>query len=268
MGIEMGEVAPVRPLAGYIGGKKQLARQVIEVIEKHPHQLYGEAFVGMGGVFLRRRAAPKTEVINDLNQDIATFFRILQRHYQAFMDMLKWQLSSRAEFDRLCSQDAATLTDLERAARFLYLQRLTFGGKVAGRSFGMSTTGPARFNIARLAPMLEEAHERLAGVWIECLPWRDFLARWDRAGTLFYLDPPYWGTEHFYGRGMFARADHEALAEALKALKGRFVLTINDVPEIRRIYRWARLRRVELSYTAGGGENLKPARELIIEAPA
>ncbi len=170
---------------------------------------------------------------------MAGFFRILQRHYQAFMDMLKWQVTSRAEFERLAAQDPDTLTDLERAARFLYLQRLAFGGKVAGRNFGIDTHGPARFDITSSARMLEAVHERLAGVWIECLPWETSSTRWDRPEALFYVDPPYWGTEHFYGRGLFARADHERLAMALKGLRGRFILTLNDVPEVRALYAWA-----------------------------
>src|SRR6202000_1901689 len=102
-----------------------------------PHALYAEPFVGMCGVFLRRRSAPKAEAINDMSRDVAGLFRILQRHYQAFMDMLKWQGTRRGEFQRLAAQDPDTLTDLERAARFLYLQRLSFGGKVAGRTFGV-----------------------------------------------------------------------------------------------------------------------------------
>jgi DNA adenine methylase len=64
--------------------------------------------------------------------------------------MLRWQVTSRAGFERLRAQNPATLTDLERAARFLYLQKLTFGGKVAQRTFGVATDGPARFDVARL----------------------------------------------------------------------------------------------------------------------
>ncbi len=109
---QMRTAAPVRPLAGYVGGKKLLARHVIAAIERVPHRTYCEAFVGMGGVFFRRRRAPKAEAINDLNRDVAGFFRVLQRHYQALMDMLKWQVTSRAEFERLAGQDPATLTDL------------------------------------------------------------------------------------------------------------------------------------------------------------
>jgi DNA adenine methylase len=260
----MESVIPVRPVAGYVGGKKQLAGRLIERIGAIEHQIYAEGFVGMGGVFLRRPSRPKVEVINDASRDIATFFRVLQRHYQALMDMLKWQVTSRAEFQRLVAQDPETLTDLERAARFLYLQRLGFGGKVASRSFGLDTTGPARFDVNKLGPLLEAAHERLSGVWIECLGWQAFIERWDRPGTLFYLDPPYWGTEHFYGRDLFGREQFELMSAALQRLQGRFILSLNDVPEVRELFAWAAIETVELSYQTGGGAHTKRVRELVI----
>lgn len=261
---ELRAVRPIRPAAGYIGGKKLLAGAIIERIEATPHLLYAEAFVGMGGVFLRRPSAPKVEVINDRSKDVATFFRVLQRHFQAFMDMLKWQLTSRAEFDRLRATDPETLTDLERAARFLYLQKLAFGGKVSGRNFGVQTTGGARFDTRNLTTILEAIHERLAGVTIECLDWRDFLDRWDRPGALFYLDPPYLGTEDFYGKGLFPPADHRALAAVLKRLKGRFILTMNDTKEARAIYGAFRVETAELAYSVSGGGQRTAAREIIV----
>lgn len=261
--IDLRAVRPAVPVAPYVGGKRQLAARVIAAIDATPHRLYAEPFVGMGGVFLRRRRAPKVEAINDASRDVAGLFRVLQRHYQALMDMLKWQVASRSEFERLRAQDPDTLTDLERAARFLYLQRLSFGGKVVARSFGIDTHGPARFDITRLASMLEDVHERLAGVWIDCLPWKAFLTRWDRPETLFYVDPPYWGTEHFYGRDAFRQDDHRRLAEALKRLRGRFILTLNDRAETRALYTWAEVRRVTLSYSAGGSTGRKVG-ELII----
>lgn len=257
----------IRPVAGYVGGKKQLARTLAERIAAVPHGVYAEPFVGMGGVFLRREQAPKVEAINDASRDVATLFRVLQRHYQAFTDMLRWQVASRAEFDRLTTQDPETLTDLERAARFLYLQKLGFGGKVAGRTFGISTSQPARFDVRKLGPLLEAVHERLAGVWIECLPWAEFIRRWDRAGTLFFLDPPYYGTEHYYGRELFDRAEFPRLAEALKGLRGRFILTLNDVPEVRELFAWASIESAEVTYTVKGADGVR-ARELIISRPA
>jgi DNA adenine methylase len=223
-------VRPVSPVAPYLGGKRNLARRLCALIEAIPHDNYVEPFVGMGGVFLRRSTRPRAEVINDLSRDVTTLFRILQRHHQAFMDMLKWQMTSRAEFERLVAVDPDTLTDLERAARFLYLQRLSFGGKISGRNFGVDRRTPARFDVTKLAPMLEDLHDRLAGVKIERLPYADLIRRYDAPGTLFYLDPPYWGCEEDYGRGTFARADFDLLAEQLAGIQGRFVLSITTRP--------------------------------------
>lgn len=245
----MHSVQPVLPPAPYIGGKKHLAKTIVSVLEKIPHRLYAEPFVGMGGVFLRRRSAPPVEVINDYSRDVATFFRVLQRHYVPFVEMLRFQLTGRAEFERLMATEPSTLTDLERAARFLYLQRTAFGGKVAGRTFGVAPDRPARFDITRLGPILQEVHERLAGIVIECLPYGEFLARYDRAGALFYLDPPYFKSEEDYGKGVFGREDFARLAELLGSLKGTFLLSINDTPEIRRVFRAFRSRTERVTYT-------------------
>lgn len=259
---QMRTVEPTRTPAGYIGGKRNLARRITALIETIPHRTYAEAFVGMGGIFLKRRLAPPAEVINDYSGDVANLFRILQRHYPQFMETLKFQLSGRREFERLKASDPATLTDLERAGRFLYLQRMAFGGKVAGRNFGVSTDRSAGFNIVTLAPQLDAIHERLAGVTIEQLRWQDFLARYDRPGTLFYLDPPYWGSEGDYGQAMFGREEFGEMAGLLEGLKGRFVLSINDVPEIRELFVGFDMVPVDTIYGVQGGA--AKARELII----
>ncbi|WP_119303583.1 DNA adenine methylase [Dongia deserti] len=217
------EVEPARPVAPYVGGKRNLADRLVKRIERITHSVYAEPFVGMGGVFLRRRSAPAVEIINDRSKDVATLFRVVQRHYVPFTEMIRWQLTTRADFERLSRTDPETLTDLERAARFLYLQRTAFGGKVSGRNFGVSFQHPARFDLARVLPMLEALHERLNGVTIECLPFDAFIARYDRQGTLFFLDPPYWGSEKDYGAELFDRGCFAALAGQLAGIKGRFL---------------------------------------------
>ena len=261
---------PVEPLAGaapYIGGKRNLAKRLVERIESIPHECYAEPFIGMGGVFFRRRSAPRVEVINDRSSDVATFFRVLQRHYVAFVEMLRYQLTIRAEFERLVATDPDTLTDLERAARFYYLQRTCFGGKVAGRTFGVAPDQHARFDVTRLIPELEELHRRLAGVVIERLPYSEFITRYDRPYSLFYLDPPYWGSEGDYGRALFVRNDFEQLAEQLAAISGRFVLSINDVPEVRRIFARFSIEMMKTTYSIAGGNKAKAVGELIVESP-
>ncbi|HVB63076.1 MAG TPA: DNA adenine methylase [Nitrolancea sp.] len=265
MGESYREVAPLAGAAPYYGGKKLLAARIIARIEKIPHLCYAEPFLGMGGVFFRRRKAPPAEVINDGSRDVATFFRVLQRHYLAFIEMLRWQITTRSEFQRLVATNPDTLTDLERAARFFYLQRTGFGGKVVGRTFGTSALRGGAFDISRIVPHLEDLHSRLAGVTIECLPYSEFIARYDRPSTLFYLDPPYVGMEKLY-EGGFTREDFGRLEAQLSSIQGRFIMSLNDSAEVRRLFAKFRLATVETTYTAGGPSHVKRVTELLISS--
>lgn len=259
---QMEKVAPAAPVAAWLGGKKALHRRIIERTDSIPHSTYVEPFVGMGGVFLRRGWRPKCEVANDLNGEITNLFRILQRHLPQLLEVMRFQIASRREFDRLRTVDPKTLTDLERAARFLYLQRLAFGGRVDD-VFGVSPGTRARFSLSRLEPLLDAAHARLEGVVFENLPWADVVDRWDSSETLFYLDPPYFGGETDYGRDMFSRDEFEKIAAALRSIKGRFVLSINDVPEIRAAFDGFHFEEVSLKYTVSKA-GATDARELLI----
>jgi DNA adenine methylase len=259
-------VKPVSPVAPYIGGKRNLSREIIQRIAAIPHTTYAEPFIGMGGIFLRRPFRAEAEVINDIGRELITLYRILQRHYVPFLDMLRYQITSRAEFQRLLAVDPVTLTDLERAARFLYLQRNAFGGKPVKATFGVAPGRPGRFDLQKIGPMLEELHERMSGVVIECLPFQEFIPRYDRPETLFYLDPPYYGCENDYGRDIFARADFERLAETLRGIKGRFILSLNDHPEVRRIFDGFRIDAVQVTYSIGHRGNTKAGEVIISKA--
>lgn len=253
------------PVAPWLGGKRNQAKRITAILDATPHTTYAEAFVGMGGIFLRRSMRARAEVINDLGRDIANLFRILQRHYPQFLDCLRFQLTTRVEFERLVATRPETLTDLERAARFLYLQRTAFGGKVSGRNFGVSLDRPGRFNLTTLEPMLEDVHARLAGVVIECLGYSEFIRRYDSPGTLFYLDPPYWGCEDDYGKAMFAPGDFDRLAEQLAGIEGKFLMSINDVPEIRARFSGFDIEEVVTSYTIGKqARSRQPRHELLV----
>ncbi|WP_336288678.1 DNA adenine methylase [Bartonella sp. CB60] len=256
-------IDPIAPASAYIGGKSRLAKTIIKIIEDIPHNLYAEPFVGMGGIFFRRKLIPPAEIINDRSGDVVNFFRVLQRHYQPFMDMLKFQISSRQEFQRLSRQDPKDLTDLERAVRFFYLQKLGFSGKVANRTFCAETSRSARFNYFKIEALLELIYRRLAGITIEQLNWSEFMLRYDRANVLFYLDPPYWGVEDYYGKDLFKREDYQVMATILSQLKGKFLLSLNDVPEIRKTFSQFHIKEVTTFYTFGSLKNTA-AKELII----
>jgi DNA adenine methylase len=258
-------VKPINPVAPWLGGKRNLAKRITSILDRIPHTTYAEPFVGMGGIFLRRTMRPRAEVINDFGRDVSNLFRILQRHYPQFLEVLRFQLTTRTEFIRLVDTDPTTLTDLERAARFLYLQRTAFGGKVSGRNFGVSKDRPGRFNLTTLEPMLEDLHSRLSGVVIECLDYAEFITRYDSPDTLFYLDPPYWGCEKDYGKNMFGRDEFARMAGLLRGIKGRFIMSINDVPDIREVFTGFDIEEVSTSYTIGKSNDSRGKRaELLV----
>lgn len=262
-------VLPVNPVAPYLGGKRNLSRRLCALIATIPHRTYVEPFVGMGGVFLRRTARPLFEVINDISADVTNLFRVTRKHYEPLVDELAWMLSSRDEFERQRLVDPVTLTDIERAARFLVLQRLSFGGKVTGRTFGVDHRSPGRLRLAKLRADLHALRDRLATVTIERLPYAEVIERYDSPETLFYLDPPYWDCEEDYGPGTFARADFERLADQLAGIAGRFVLSINAASGAREVFRRFAVEEVRTTYTistAAIGTG-KSVTELIVCGP-
>ena len=104
----------------------------------------------------------------------------------------------------------------------------------------------------------------MAKVTIENLPYDEVIRRYDKPSTLFYLDPPYWGLETLYGKGLFARADFARLAELLAGLKGVFMMSLNDRAEIRRMYADFTIETVETVYAAQQRGRNRKVKELHI----
>lgn len=224
------------------------------------HQAYVEPFCGAAAVLFAKQPSP-VEVLNDLNGELVNLYRVVQHHLDELARQFRWALVSRTMFEWAQLQDPVTLTDVQRAARFYYLQRTAFGGKVTSQTFGVSPSGPPRLNLLRFEEDLSQAHLRLARVTVENLPWEECIQRYDREGTLFFLDPPYWATE---GYGIdFALREYQRLARAMRRLKGSAVLTINDHPAMREVFGRFTVEQFDLVYTVGGGASAKPATELI-----
>lgn len=261
--INFEQVKPTEPIAPYLGGKRLLAKTIVPLIEKIPHNIYCEPFMGMGGIFFRRTQKPKCEAINDINSEIVNMFRMVERFPDYLADMLKFKICSRAEFKQMLATPPLLLTELERAVRYLYIQKNAFGGNTQHQAFGVDVGRAGRLVPEKLIVQIQELHKRLSGVYIECLPYAEFIKRYDRPDTLFYLDPPYWGCESFYGKDFFSRADFGELAKLLKGIKGRFILSINDVPEIRQIFKSFYIKEVQTMYITGT-QSGKAAAELLV----
>lgn len=247
------------PLSGWVGGKFQLAKKIVSMIPEH--QCYIEPFSGAAWVYFRKEKS-EVEVLNDINLEIVTLYRVIQHHLEEFLRYFKWVLISRDEFERLLKMEATTLTDIQRAARFFYLQKSAFSGRVDHPSFGYATTRPPRLNLLRIEEDLSQAHLRLHNVYIENLNYANLIKRYDRPHSFFYIDPPYWGCENDYGKNIFARSDFEVLAGLLKTIEGKFLLSLNDVPEVREIFAGFVMEEVTVTYTCS--KKHSKAGELLI----
>ncbi|WBJ17749.1 hypothetical protein PALA56_04515 [Pseudomonas aeruginosa] len=203
----------------------------------------------------------EVEVLNDVNGDLVNLYRVVQHHLEEFVRQFKWALSSRQVFKWLQETRVETLTDIQRAARFYYLQQSAFGGRVDGQSYGTATTQPPGLNLLRIEEALSAAHLRLSNTYIEHLTWQDCMKRYDREHTLFYMDPPYWETE---GYGVpFGFEQYLEMAEMLKRLKGKAIISLNDHPDIRRCFTDYHIEATDIRYTVGGGKG-SDAREVLI----
>lgn len=242
----------------YVGGKVKIAKQIIALFPVH--RTYVETFSG-GAQLLFQKEPSSLEILNDIDGDVIGFFRTCQAHYEELVRYLRFVLVSREWFDRLLAQNPNDLTDIQRAARFFYLQKNAYAGLVRKRRFGYAIQGPTRFNPERIPELIENTHKRLASVQIERLPYQEVFKRYDRPETFFYCDPPYHGLK-LYNVNLSEREFLE-LSKRLRELRGKFILSINDVPPVRRIFSGFYVREIQIAYTAQRTAG-KRFRELLI----
>ncbi len=234
----------VGPLS-YIGGKRTLAKEIIALFPEHT--TYVEAFSG-GAQVLFHKEPSKVEVLNDLDGEVVNFFRVCQAHYEELLRYFHFMLVGRKWYELLRSTDPQGLTDVQRAARYLYILKGSFASRVSHPNYHWHVVQPPGFNLERLPQLIENAHKRLERVQLECLSYEEVLKRYDRPATLFYLDPPYWGKKLY--RHNFSDEDFRKMEGHLRSIQGKFVLSLNDIPEVRKLFQRYHIRQVELSYTA------------------
>lgn len=237
-----------RPLVPWPGGKRTMLKHIVPLVPVD-HLCFVEVFGGAGSLLLSMMPRPGViEVYNDIHGDLVNMYRMAKFHAPELARELAWTPNSRQEFYRL--RDSEPVTEIQRAAKFITIARLCFGGM--GESFGTSACGGgAAFssNDGKMADVLAVG-ARLQKVCIECKDWREIIAIYDRPHTFFYFDPPYLGadTKRYKGWGI---AELQELADRLRTIKGKWIVSMNDMPETRRVFSgWAqhyflRAQRIE-----------------------
>lgn len=194
--------------------------------------------------------------------ELVNLYRVVKNHLEEFVRQFKWALTSRQIYEWQKLTRPEVLTDIQRAARFFYLQKNGFGGRVQGQSFGTATTSGPRLNLLRLEEDLSEAHLRLSDTFIEQLPWDVCIRRYDRPHTLIYCGPPYWDTE---GYGVdFPMEQYHRMADLARSVAGTMIISVNDHPAMRQAFADLPMQSVPITYTVGGGAAAVERHELVI----
>ena len=229
----------IRPAFGSTGGKKYLAPTIVRLISDHTK--YVEPFIGGGAVFFAKKKS-ESEVINDKDGDIAHAYRFIQSINDERIRALRKKPVdfSRATFFRL--RDSKPDGPLSRFHRFLYLNAFSFGK-------GMTTTvteekaafGPLTNRIDRMPKIAE----RLKGVSVLNEDFRSVIRRHDGPKTFFYFDPPY---PEQQGK-LKTDLTNESIRDALRGIRGKFILSLPDTPGVRKAFKGLHIRGVSVRRT-------------------
>lgn len=241
----------------WIGGKKLLKKKIIE---QFPEKIdrYIEVFGGAAWVLFDKEKHADLEVYNDVNGNLVNLFRCVKYHPEALQKELDWILVSREQFfDCVSQNDSRGMTDIQRAARFYCCIKLSFGS-------GLRTFGVRPRDMQKTIAYLQQVSERLNRVIIENVDFERLIKTYDRESALFYCDPPYYDAEKYYP-DRFQPEDHIRLRDALSQIKGNFLLSYNDCPHIRELYREYELIEVERQDTLVTKTNPRRYKELIIK---
>lgn len=232
-----------RPILRYHGGKWRIAPWIVEQFPAH--RCYVEPFGGGGSVLLRKPRS-RSEIYNDLDEEVVNLFRVARDRGDELARRLELTPYARAEFD-LSYLPAAAGDDVERARRLVVrsfmgfgtnCRRLNLDGSVQRSGFraqhgGREDTLPSK-EWASYPAALAALVDRLRGVVIENAPAVEIMRRFDGPGTLHYVDPPYvhstrverlaGGRANGYAFEM-SDADHRELAAGLSQLRGAVVVS-------------------------------------------
>jgi DNA adenine methylase len=257
----------------YYGGKQRLAAQIVARMPEH--RVYLEPFCG-GAAVLFAKARVERETLNDLDGDVAAFWRVVRDHPLELADTVACTPYSRAEW--IASRESAT-DDLERARRLLV--RIDQSFSRSGKSWSVPCIGDGRGrwqpgSWENLPPKIVAAAERLRGVALECRDALWLIPRWDRPDAVIYCDPPYAGVERLEPRHGYAVDDAECLwprlVETLLEVEHAAVILSGYPCEAadRLILAGWRVERLERKRTvqARSGESLAAAPELVWLSPA
>ena len=220
----------INSFMAWVGGKKALRDEILARFPRN-YKRYIEVFGGAGWVLFHKPPGNDFEVFNDFNGNLVNLYRCVREQPEALQDELRYMLNSRLDFEYMKGMlhSQAVLPDVRRAAYYYALIRYSYAA-------GTSTFGSQPHAMWNNFPLIESAAGRLQKVVIENKDCVKLIRQYDRPESFFYCDPPYYNADQYYEAVSADGFDHAGLANALLGIKGKFLLSYNDCPEIRALY--------------------------------
>ena len=220
----------INSFMAWVGGKKALRDEILARFPRN-YKRYIEVFGGAGWVLFHKPPGNDFEVFNDFNGNLVNLYRCVREQPDALRDELRYMLNSRLDFEYMKGilHSQAVLPDVRRAAYYYALIRYSYAA-------GTSTFGSQPHAMWNNFPLIESAAGRLQKVVIENKDCVKLIRQYDRPESFFYCDPPYYNADQYYEAVSTDGFDHTGLANALLGIKGKFLLSYNDCPEIRALY--------------------------------
>lgn len=237
-----------------MGGKSKLAERLIKMFPKD-YKVFVEPFVGGGNVFFR---VPKREgvkyVINDKDPMVYKIMKAL-RDNPKFNDTIDRKALTREEFERLKKKGKKRTAQEDIS----FIKNSFFG---QARSYQNPTEGVDRQMAIKTD--YTKHHEALKGVTITNEDFGTVVRRYkNNPDAFFYLDPPYFGEEMEKYYPDYVKPDQ--IVNALKGVKGKWMVSYNNVPAVRKAFKGYKIRTIKTMYSdpRKGGVNI-PKVEIFI----
>jgi DNA adenine methylase len=249
----------------WVGGKNRLRKYIIPIIPQHT--CFVEVFGGSGAVLFGKEPS-KVEVYNDKFDYLVNMFQVFKHKPEEFIQELDLTPISRTIFDRFKKDyyDLDKFTDVEKAVRFYYLVKAGFGSSLPGGGggcgFGIRTESPSRLNLDKVDKDIRDTYNRIKRVFIENLDFEVLINRYDKEHTTFYCDPPYVDSREYIVS--FTNDDHKRLANKLKSIDGKFILSINPHELVYDLYSGCEFIEIDHNYSMRKTEHNTDCKELII----
>lgn len=252
----------------YLGGKANLSKWIISQFpDNYREMTYAEVFGGAGWVIFKKEPS-KVDVWNDINPELYNVFKQIVENYDEFRKLTRWMLSSRQLYTYIKKRYIKEQDLVKRAVYFVYAITNSYGCLIRGFKVGIKERRIN--NWIAFVKRLKQIHLRFSNVIIENLDYKQCIEKYDSTDALFYLDPPYLLPKNEYHYKLFQKnkftlEDHLELADILRNIKGKFLLSYYPHKIIEKEYKGFEFLTKEVPQNVSSGIKKRRGIELLIK---